>query len=133
MTGVQTCALPISDPQLAYDTCQAFEQMAIERVPSVGAIKITKLDSPVLASKPSSPSLVKNCVLGAMIGFVLCSAVIILIAMLDNTVKDPSETAKQLDILLLSEIPDLFSAADGEKYYAYQAGNSERRQKNGSR
>lgn len=40
--------------------------------------------------------------------------------MLDNTVKDGAETARQLDILLLCEIPDLYSATERERYYEYK-------------
>lgn len=106
--------------QLSYDTCQAFETMAKERVPIIGEVQIEKIDSPVLATAPSSPNMLKNCILGALIGFVVSCGIVILIEMLDNTVKDGLETARQLDILLLCEIPDLYSATERERYYEYK-------------
>lgn len=109
-----------SKAQLSYDVCRAFEQMAKDRVPTVGKVKIEKIDSPVVAQNPSSPNMAKNCILGAIIGFLLCSGIVILVAMLDNTVKDGMEVSKQLDILLLGEIPDIYSAKEHEKYYEYK-------------
>ena len=109
-----------SNPQLSYDTCYAFESMARDRIPSVGEIKVEKVDSPVVAKEPSSPSFVKNCVIGALLGFIISSAVVIFIAMLDNTVKDGTEAAEHFDMLLLAEIPDLYSARNKERYYEYK-------------
>lgn len=109
-----------SSSQLSYDSCIAFESMAKERVPMIGQVTVEKLDSATRAANPSSPSMMKNCILGALIGFVLCAAVVIFIAMMDNTVKDGSELARQLDILLLAEIPDINNASDREKYYEYK-------------
>jgi len=114
-----------SKAQLSYDVCQAFEAMAKNRVPTVGEVKVEKLDSPVLAQSPSSPSMVKNCILGALIGFLMSAIVIIIIAMLDNTVKDGAETARQLNILLLGEIPDIYSAKERERYYEYKISSSQ--------
>lgn len=105
-----------SDPALSYDVCRAFEQMASERIPKVGNVRIELMDSPTVASAPSSPNIMKNSVIGALAGFVLCAAVVILIEMLDTTVKDGEETARQLDILLLAEIPDIYSTKDPERY-----------------
>ena len=94
--------------------------MAKERVPIIGEVQIEKIDSPVLATAPSSPNMLKNCILGALIGFVVSCGIVILIEMLDNTVKDGAETARQLDILLLCEIPDFYSATERERYYEYK-------------
>ena len=104
-----------SDPILSYDICRAFEQMASERIPKVGNIRIELMDSPAVAAAPSSPNILKNCVIGAFVGFILCAAAVILIEMLDTTVKNGEETARQLDILLLAEIPDIYSAKEAER------------------
>lgn len=122
-----------SNPQLSYDTCYAFESMARDRIPSVGEIKVEKVDSPVVAKEPSSPSFVKNCVIGALLGLIISSAVVIFIAMLDNTVKDGTETAEHFDMLLLAEIPDLYSARNKERYYEYKqnSGHSKERSRRG--
>lgn len=110
------------DPQLSYDACYAFENMAKSLIPEIGKLKLKKIDSPVFSNKPSSPSLIKNSILGALIGFVLSAATVVIIALLDNTVKKGADVARQLDILLLAEIPDIFASESSE--YAYSASSS---------
>ncbi len=122
-----------SKAQLSYDVCRAFETMAKNRVPTIGEVKIETLDSPVVAQEPSSPSMPKNCILGALIGLLLSSIIVIVLAMLDNTVKDGAETARQLNLLLLCEIPDINSAKENEKYYEYKLYRTETGGKNRGR
>lgn len=120
-TSVLLITATTPDPALSYNVCKAFEKMASERIPKVGDVKTELLDSPVEAISPSSPNLLKNSVIGALGGFFICTAIVILIEMLDNTVKDGEELAKQMGILLLAEIPDIYSLKEHEKYYEYKA------------
>ncbi len=110
------------DPQLSYDVCSAFEKMVQSRIPIAGRnVEVEKIDSAKFAEEPSSPNLLKNSVIGAVLGLVVSAVIVILVEMLDNTVKDGEEAARQCDILLLAEIPDIYDAKNQEKYYEYSS------------
>lgn len=75
-----------------------FEQMTeVERV--------SIYESATLPTGPSGPSLMKNIVLGAMIGLVLPCAVILLIYMIDDRIKTAEDVQRTLKLSTLGNIP----------------------------
>lgn len=121
------------DPKLSYDVCNAFEIMASSLIPKIGELRLEKIDSPILTEEPSSPNLVKNCILGALIGCVLSAAAVVIFALLDNTVKNGTEVSRQLNILLLAEIPDIFGEESSDYAYTSKSQHTDTRGKNRGR
>ena len=62
------------------------------------------------ASFPYQPSLMKNLLLGLLIGIALAAALIILLDRLDQTIRDPEDVRKRFNLKLLGVIP----ATEGE-------------------
>lgn len=107
-----------TNPQLSYDACFAFEEMAKQRVTKVGKLKIERMDSPDVATQPISSGTIKNSVIMFIFGFAVASIFFVIKNILDNTVKDGAAVCEEMDILLLAEIPDVYVAAEAEKVYA---------------
>ena len=58
-----------------------------------------------LPTNPSSPSVKKILVLGAMLGLVLAMGIIVLICILDDTIKTPDDVEHYLGLNTLTSIP----------------------------
>ena len=56
-------------------------------------------------SKPSSPSLLKNVVIGFALGFLLCAGIVVLIFVLDDKVRSGDDVEKYLHMPLLGMLP----------------------------
>lgn len=106
-----------TEAKLSLAACEVFETMASKRVEKVGKLKLERIDSPVEAQEPISSGIVKRCVLAFGLGFVVASLLFILKVALDNTIKDGATVCEDMGILLLSEIPDIYTATEADKIY----------------
>lgn len=75
------------------------------------------VDYAVVPVNQVSPNLVKNSVLGALLGFVLACAIVIVGELMDNLVHDSDYLSETYDIPVLAVIPDLLSSKRGNAYY----------------
>ena len=94
------------DPQLAADIANAMSNFLAD---SVEEILVT--DRPTIAEKaevpekPSGPSMVKNTIIGALIGFIIACAFIIIQFLRDDTIKTAEDVEKYLGLNTLASIP----------------------------
>ena len=58
-----------------------------------------------LPDHPSSPSVMKNTLIGAILGILIAAGIIILVFMLDDTVKTPEDVETYLGLNVLASIP----------------------------
>ena len=58
-----------------------------------------------LPTHPSSPSVFRNTLLGGVLGIILAMGVIILIYILDDTIKTPEDVENYLGLNVLTSIP----------------------------
>ena len=76
----------------------------IIRVVKAGAVEI--IDYASIPEEPSSPSLIKNTALGALLGFVLICAIIVVISLLDTRIHNEDDLEEEFkDIPILGTIP----------------------------
>lgn len=76
---------------------------------------------PIVPEKKYSPSYTKSTLLGAVVGFVLCAAFIIVRSLLDTTVKDEKALEERYGISVIGTIPNFSSAtSDHGNYYYYR-------------
>jgi len=74
------------------------------RVAKVGAVEA--LFEPTLPTAPSSPSILKNTAIGALLGFVIAAAIIVILFMFDSAVHDEQDLASAFeDVTILGVIP----------------------------
>ena len=85
----------------------------IIRVVKAGAVEI--IDKASIPTKPSSPSIMKNTVLGGFVGGVLTAAIIVVMSLFDNLIHTEEDLQSEFpDINVIGIIPDYKS--DTRKY-----------------
>ena len=65
--------------------------------------------------KPVSPSVIKNLVFGALAGFLLAAAIVIISYLLNDTIMTAEDVEKKLGMNLLGSLPEVVHEDDGEK------------------
>ena len=95
----------------------------IIRVVKAGAVEI--IDKASIPTAPSAPSVIKNTVLGGLVGGVLTAAIIVVMALFDNVIHTEEDLADEFpDISVIGVIPDFKSEkrkAGGVKSAAHQS------------
>lgn len=94
------------DPQLAKALADEFANVSRERISD-----IMMTDAPTVAQygyaaqKPVSPNILKNTLIGALVGIFIACAIIIVMFILDDTVKTAEDIEKYLGLNTLTSIP----------------------------
>lgn len=75
------------------------------------------VDYAVVPAEKDSPSLLKNTVIGAMLGFVLACGIVVIMELMDEQIHDSDYLQQTYDIPVLAVIPDLLSNKHSNEYY----------------
>ena len=59
-----------------------------------------------IATVRTSPSVKKNAVLGFLLGFLACAAIVVVYAVMDDTIKTEEDIEKYLGVSVLAKVPD---------------------------
>ena len=59
-----------------------------------------------IATERTSPSVKKNAVLGFLLGFLACAAIVVVYAVMDDTIKTEEDIEKYLGVSVLAKVPD---------------------------
>ena len=111
------------DPEMAANICNTIVEIMIDANSGISGIvegsSVRVIDYAVVAVKASSPSYTKNTAIGMLLGFVFASGVIILLSLMDTTIREEEYLRETYpDIPVLSNIPNLFEDSAGG-YYGY--------------
>lgn len=94
------------DPKLARDIVNAIREAAGIQITAVmDADSVNTVEDGNLPTAPSSPSLKKNVAIGGLLGVVLAAGIIIVIFLLDDTIKSPADVEQYLELNVLASIP----------------------------
>lgn len=105
-TRIFSISVVNEDPQVACDMANALrEAVGIQIMQVMDADSVNTVEDGNLPKKPDSPSLMKNVALGGMLGMFLAAAFIILIYILDDTIKTPADVEQYLGLNVLASIP----------------------------
>ena len=100
------------DPVLAKDIVDEFANVAKQRISAIMKTEEpTVVEYGYVGERPVSPSLKKNTVIGALLGAILAMGVIVVLYLIDDTVKTPEDVEKYLGLNTLTSIP----LQEGEK------------------
>lgn len=95
-----------ADPELAKDIANVMSDIVAERIAEVMVIdKPSTLEEAVLPKYPIGPNLKKNIALGGLTGAALMCALIVLLFILDDTIKDEDDVERYLQLDVLASIP----------------------------
>ena len=94
------------DPELAKNLANALGEETAERVAYVMTTDKPKVvEEAVTPKKPSSPNVLKNTLLGGMLGAVLAMGIIVLIYLMNDTIQTEEDVRKYLNLHTLAAVP----------------------------
>ena len=94
------------DPVLAKDIVDEFAVVARTNIASIMKIEEPSITEwGYISEKPVSPNLIRNVLIGALLGVFLSIVVVVLLYMLDDTVKSSDDIEKYLKLNTLTSIP----------------------------
>lgn len=94
------------DPKLAADISNAVAEVTRAQIADVmGTDEPNTLEEAIVPTAPSSPSTMKNTMLGALLGAVLAAGIIIVLHLMDDTIKDEDDVKKYLQMNTLAALP----------------------------
>lgn len=93
-------------PELAMDIANTLAEVAVEYLPDTMSTDAPNIAQRArLASGKSGPSLTRYTLMGGLLGAVICSAIIILLYMLDDTIRTAEDMEKYFGAPPLATIP----------------------------
>jgi len=104
------------DPVLAKDIVDEFAKVARTNIST-----IMKTEEPsvvelgYITNKPVSPNLLKNVIIGVLLGIFIMSAIVVVLYMVDDSVKSSDDIEKYLGLNTLTSIPLLEDEGDTQK------------------
>lgn len=115
-TRIIDITLTETDPSLAKEMVDKLREVAAVRIKEIMAVDAVNLvDEGNLPEEPSAPNVKKITILGFLIGGFLSVAVIIVLYLLDDTIKSSEDVEKYLKLSTLGMIPILETEEDRKK------------------
>ena len=94
------------EPKLAADIANAMAEVTRAQIADVmGTDEPNTLEEAIVPVSPSSPNTMKNTMLGALLGAVLAAGLIIVLYLMDDTIKDEDDVKKYLQMNTLAALP----------------------------
>ncbi len=118
------------DPEEAEKIADAIAYVLPKRITTIVEGTSTKVvDAAVLPTSASSPSYTRNAMLGFLIGLVLTAAVVVVLELLDITIRTEEDITQNCKHPVLATVPDMDVPTKGGYYYGRnrQKGAYERR------
>ncbi|MBR3424177.1 MAG: hypothetical protein IKG80_06760 [Clostridia bacterium] len=114
-----------TDPERAALIANSVSEVLPERVEEIiGGSTVAVVDSAVVPSGKYAPSLTKYTMIGFVIGLIATLAVIVVIELLDDQVRDESFLTQGFNLPVLASIPDLNANVSGKAYKYGKYGSS---------
>lgn len=105
-THMLTVTVTSTDPQQAADISNTLSEALSDRVEEViDTDRPNMVEEAVVPEDASSPSLKKNVMIGAILGFILAAAVILVQYFLDDTIQTEEDVTKYLGLNTLASVP----------------------------
>lgn len=117
-TEVFSVEVTSPNPAEAEQIANAIARILPEKIASIVEGSSARIvDHAVQPVEKDSPSLIKNSVIGFVLGFVLACGVIVVRELMDNIIHDSDYLIQTYEIPVLAVIPDLLSVKNTNDYY----------------
>ena len=105
-TRIMQITVSDNDPELAKNITQDLAEVTSKTVAKKMDVKSpTIIEKAYKAEQPDSPSLKKNIVIGALLGFILMAAAIVIQYLMNDTILKEEDIEKYLGINTLAQLP----------------------------
>lgn len=113
---ILTIKVENDDPKQAKEIADAVrEAVSVQITEIMDADAVNTVEKADLPSEPSSPNTMKNTMLGGILGIILAMGVVVLISILDDTIKTPDDVERYLGLNTLTSIPITEGAKKNKK------------------
>lgn len=107
-TRILQITVTCTSPELAMDIANEVATQAIIILPTIMENEPPNLvESALYPMAPSGPNYTKNTLMGAILGFVLCAGVILVIYLTDRSFKSSEDLQKYFGIMPLATVPEV--------------------------
>lgn len=115
-TRILSISVQSDNPKEAKEIADAVrESVSIQIKEIMDVDSVNTVEDGNLPTSPSSPNLMKNMVLGGMLGLLIAIGIIVLIFILDDTIKTPDDVEHYLGLNVLTSIPIAEGAKKSKK------------------
>lgn len=105
-TRVVSISVQDPDPFQARDIADAICQASVNHIKEIMELEsVNIVDSANIPTSKSSPSLAKNVIIGALIGFLISIVIIVVVFLLDDKVKTSEDVERYLGLSVLGMMP----------------------------
>ncbi len=120
-TEVFRITITAENPEEAALIANGIAEVLPDRVSEIiDGSSVRVVDMAIVDEQKISPNISQNTLIGLLIGIVAACLVIVIIAMLDDTIRDEEFILNNYDAPILSKIPNLLDKGDKEYgYYSY--------------
>ena len=116
-----------TDPQEAEQIANAIAYILPKRIGTIiDGTSAKVVDAAIVPTKPSSPSYMKNTIVGFLVGFVLSVGAIALREIFDITIRVEDDVAQCCKHPILAAVPDMAAPGKGSSYYGYGSSRSKK-------
>ncbi len=106
-TRILELSVENSDPQLAQELVDTLADVSSEYIGDQMEVVPPKvIENAIVPEKPVSPSMTRNVVLGALAGLVLAAGVVVLMTLMDDSIKSEDDIERYLGLSTLASVPD---------------------------
>lgn len=111
-TRIMAISVRHEDPQEAKKIAdEVREAVSVQITDIMNVDSVNMVEDASLPESPSSPSMLKNTAIGAILGFILVAGIFTILFILDDSVKTTDDVEKYLGLNVLTSVP----LAEGEK------------------
>lgn len=115
-TRIIRITVTYKEPAVARELADTFAEVSRKQISEIMNLEEPNIvETAVTAEEQSSPNNLRNVLIGAVLGFVLSAAYIIIRYMLDDTVKTADDVEKYLGLNTLAAIPEEGGTDNSEK------------------
>lgn len=125
-TRIMEISVTNTDPKLAKRIADKVREVANERLKVImdGLEPVRSVDEAELPTTPASPNVKRNTMMGFIAGFGISLLVVIILFILDDTIKTPDDIEKRLGVSVLAAIPLKSEESSRRSSYGYGYGSS---------
>lgn len=115
--GSRVISMSIVHPDeiMSMEIANEFATVAQEHIPEIMKIAEPTIVEEAVAGVKASPNNTRNVLLGAMLGIVLSAGIILVLHMMDDTLKNADDVERYLGLNTLASIPDEGGTDNSEK------------------
>jgi len=107
-----------TDPKEAELLANTIAQILPEKISSIVEGSSARIvDYAVVPAQKDSPSIVKNTLIGAVLGFILACGIVVVVELMDEQIHDSDYLSQTYELPVLAVIPDLLSTKSSNEYH----------------